>query len=113
MGGSGRRWRRVRGDPGLVLAFLAGVAFWVGTAVFEDDFREPCGLETSEGLIGDSGMLPSFFRRGEPLRVDKDDGARPPDAVRPPASGTPDVGGSGPGTGEGALEPLAAVALRI
>lgn len=70
----------------------------------------------SELLIGVSGVFASFLGRGESFRMESDDGARPPpDAVRliPSAVAGPGPAESEPGTGDGALEPLVAAALRI
>lgn len=97
---------------------LAPVGFWANTVVLEDEFREGLGREASEVFSGVSGMPPSFLESGESFRTERDDGARPlPDPVRLIASAVPGTApapaGSEPGMGEGALEPLVAVAFRI
>lgn len=78
-------------------------------AVFEDGFRMGCGRGVV--LRGVPGVLPSARGSGESLRMERTDGARCRPAAEP-ARGIPSPGAppSGPGTGEGADEPLAAAA---
>lgn len=100
--------------PGLVLGWL-----WPGTAVLADEMREVRGL-MGRLLLVDGPATPapsyssSFLGRGvtASLRTESAEGARPvPELIR--LMGSEVAGGSAPGTGEGALEPLVAAALSI
>jgi len=113
----GSEERRVRCPSGLTGNFSGlGEAppggLWPGTVVAADELREICGLPKAS-FPGDAGTLPSFLGSGESFRTDRAEGALPPpDPVLLMASATA-AADSDPGIGDGADEPLAAVALRI
>jgi hypothetical protein len=94
---------------------------WVGTDVLEDEFRVGAGrmgkeVLTDEFMALGAARSSSVLSWGVPasLRADSTDGGRAaPEPMRLAASVWKAAGGSAPGTGEGALEPLAAAALSM
>lgn len=102
-----RRWGSLNRDDGFAVAVGA-------TAVPPDEFRESWGRPAGPALAGVGERVPSPLGKGESLRIDSADGARPPpEAVRLIASAKGNPAGSAPGTGDGADEPLTAATLRI
>lgn len=119
--------RRLAGSLSRVAVpgILSGVfcCVWDGTAVLPDEFRELPGRAVRALFIAGPAApavlrSSSYSGRGVPVfvRIERDDGARPaPELIRLGRSlvvwGFAE--GSAPGTGDGALEPLAAAALSI
>lgn len=102
-----RRWGSLNRDGGLAVG--AGA-----TAVLPDEFRESWGRPEGPDFAGVGERVPSFIGKGESLRIDSADGARPPaEPVRLMASAKGYPAGSAPGTGDGAEGPLTAATLRI